>query len=499
MCGIIGILDPHGEAVKESLYEGLNMLQHRGQDSAGILSSDGVRVYLRKDNGLVRDVFHARHMTELRGSMGVAQVRYPTAGSDSRAEAQPFFVNAPFGIALAHNGNLTNAWDLRRSMFSGDFRHINTMSDSEVLLNVFAHELNGLLRKGQSSLAVGQVLEAVRRVYKRCRGGYAVVVMIVGFGILAFRDPFGIRPLVHGRNGDAHMFASESIAMDMVGYELERYVRPGEVIIVEKNGVVHKHTAVSNTRHTPCLFEFVYFSRPDSIVDATPVYRTRLRMGEKLGRKIQREWGGHKIDVVIPVPDTSRIAAVELAQVIGVKYREGLIKNRYIGRTFIMPGQVRQISVRRKLNPIDSEFRGRNVLLVDDSLVRGTTAREIVQMARDCGAARVYFASAAPPVRHPNVYGIDMPSTGELVAHDCSVEEVCEQIGADYLIYQDLPDLEKACAADNPDISGFDASCFNGHYVTGDVSNDYLAQVDAIRGKPENRDSRAQTLDLLEL
>ncbi len=498
MCGIIGIVDTKG-MVNESLYEGLTVLQHRGQDSAGLMTSEGGKVYLRKDNGLVRDVFQARHMVQLKGGMGIGHVRYPTAGSDSRAEAQPFFVNAPFGIALSHNGNLTNVDGLRREMFSEDFRQLNTMSDSEVLLNVFAHELNNQLHRGQPRLEAAQVFEAVRGVYRRCRGGYAVVAMIVNFGLVAFRDPFGIRPLVYGRGGGGHMFASESIAMDVLGYSLERQVNPGEAVVVQTGGTVRTESCAASGRHAPCLFEFVYFSRPDSILDSIPVYRTRMRMGEKLGEKIKREWAGREIDVVIPVPDTSRIAAVELAQVIGVKYREGLIKNRYIGRTFIMPGQAeRSLSVRRKLNAIESEFRGRNVLLVDDSVVRGTTSRQIIQMARDNGAKKVFFASAAPPVRHPNVYGIDMPAAAELVAHGRDAAQVCEFIGADHLVYQELADLEKSCAL-NGKIHEFEGSCFHGKYVTDDVSAGYLEKVERLRGEAGGRPARGSVLDLAEL
>jgi amidophosphoribosyltransferase len=481
MCGIIGILGR--QPVNQALYDGLLVLQHRGQDAAGLLTSDGSRVYLRKDNGLVRDVFQQHHMLGLLGNMGIAHVRYPTAGCDSPAEAQPFYVNSPFGLGLVHNGNLTNAEQLKDDLYRDDLRHINTGSDSEILLNVFAHELQEVARL---KLQPDHVFKAVSAVHRRARGAYAVVMLIAGFGILAFRDPNGIRPLVYGRRetdqGTEYMFASESVALDGLGFKLVRDVAPGEAIYVDVNGEIHARQCAGNPQLTPCLFEFVYMARPDSMIDEIYVHKTRLRMGERLAQKIKREWPNHDIDVVIPIPDTSRTAALQMSQQLNVAYREGFIKNRYIGRTFIMPGQAqREKSVRQKLNAIDVEFRGKNVLLVDDSIVRGTTSSQIIQMAREAGAKKVYFASAAPPVRYPNVYGIDMPSVTELVASGRTDAEICREIGADKLIYQDLQDLIEAAREGNPTIQRFDASCFDGVYVTGDVNSDYLKRVEEAR------------------
>ncbi len=481
MCGIIGVSSKG--PVNQAIYDGLLVLQHRGQDAAGILTSDGSRVYLRKDNGLVRDVFQQRHMASLKGNMGIGHVRYPTAGCDSPAEAQPFFVNSPFGLALAHNGNLTNADQLRDDLYREDLRHLNTGSDSEVLLNVFAHELQAVAKL---RLLPEHVFRAVSAVHRRVRGAYAVTALIAGHGILAFRDPHGIRPLIYGKRetglGAEYMFASESVALDAAGFELVRDVAPGEVIFVDMNGVVHARQCAEHTLHAPCIFEYVYFARPDSMMDNIYVHKTRMRMGEKLAHKIQRTWPDHDIDVVIPIPDTSRSAALQMACELGLRYREGFIKNRYIGRTFIMPGQAqRKKSVRQKLNAIDVEFRGKNVLLVDDSIVRGTTSAQIIQMAREAGAKKVYFASAAPPVRHPNVYGIDMPAASELVAAGRTEEEVRQTVGADKLIYQELPDLIEAAREGNPKITRFDASCFDGVYVTGDVNRDYLDRIERAR------------------
>ncbi|MHB8255810.1 MAG: amidophosphoribosyltransferase [Acidiferrobacterales bacterium] len=481
MCGIIGILAKG--PVNQSIYDGLMVLQHRGQDAAGILTSDGQRVHLRKDNGLVRDVFQAHHMRELKGNLGLGHVRYPTAGRDSAAEAQPFYVNSPFGLALAHNGNLTNAAQLKDELFREDLRHINTSSDSEILLNVFAHELEA---QANLQLTPDHIFRAVAAVHRRCRGSYAVTLLIVGYGILAFRDPFGIRPLVYGKRetdeGPEHLIASESVALNVLGYDLVRDIEPGEALFVDLNGEVHAQQCAENPRHVPCIFEHVYMARPDSIMDGISVYRTRLRMGEKLARKILREWPNHDIDVVIPIPDTSRTAALQMAYAMDLKYREGFIKNRYIGRTFIMPGQAqRRKSVRQKLNAIDLEFRGKNVLLVDDSIVRGTTSKQIIQMAREAGASKVYFASAAPPVRYPNVYGIDMPSVHELVANGRNESQIAAVIGADRLIFQDLDDLIAAAHEGNPRITQFDTSCFSGEYITGDVSQDYLDRLERTR------------------
>ncbi|WP_045224838.1 amidophosphoribosyltransferase [Methyloterricola oryzae] len=474
MCGIAGIVS--SEEVNQELYEALTVLQHRGQDAAGIVTCEGDRFHMRKDSGLVRDVFHTRHMRSLNGKMGIGHVRYPTAGCTTSAEAQPFYVNSPYGITLAHNGNLTNTQTLKREVFVQDQRHINTDSDSEVLLNVFAHELQEL---GKLKINADDVFQAVSGVHRRCRGAYGVVAMVTGFGIIGFRDPYGIRPLVYGErrteHGTDYMIASESVALDVLGFKLIRDLKPGEAIVIEKNGKPHLRQCAEKTLHSPCIFEFVYFARPDSIIDDISVYKARMRMGTKLAAKIMRERPNHDIDVVIPIPDTSRTAALQLANRLGVKYREGFIKNRYIGRTFIMPGQqLRKKSVRQKLNAIDLEFRGKTVLLVDDSIVRGTTSMQIIQMARDAGARKVYFASASPPVRFPNVYGIDMPAAEELIAHGRSDAEVQQELGADWLIYQDLPDLIAAVQKGNPAIRRFDTSCFNNEYVTGDINQDYL-------------------------
>ena len=481
MCGIIGILTK-GPA-NQAIYDGLTVLQHRGQDAAGILTSDGRRVYLRKDNGLVRDVFQQHHMLALKGQMGIGHVRYPTAGCDSPAEAQPFYVNSPFGLALAHNGNLTNAEQLKDEIFREDLRHINTDSDSEILLNVFAHELQAVAKL---RLTPEHVFRAVAAVHRRCRGAYAVTMLIAGFGIFAFRDPFGIRPLVYGRRetdqGPEHMFASESVALDVLGFKLVGDVAPGEAVVIDMDGAVHRRQCADHPQYSPCIFEFVYMARPDSMMDGIYVHKTRLRMGERLANKIKRVWPNIDIDVVIPIPDTSRTAALQMAYELDLPYREGFIKNRYIGRTFIMPGQAeRKKSVRQKLNAIDVEFRRKNVLLVDDSIVRGTTSKQIIQMARDAGARKVYFASAAPPVRFPNVYGIDMPSRDELIGNGRTEDEIAAAIGADKLIYQDLEDLIEAAREGNPKIQRFDCSCFNGEYITGDVSRDYLDRIERQR------------------
>jgi amidophosphoribosyltransferase len=481
MCGLVGIVGQ--QPVNQALYDALTVLQHRGQDAAGIMTDDSGRLRVRKGNGLVRDVFLERHMLKLGGNVGLGHVRYPTAGSATVSEAQPFYVNSPYGICLAHNGNLVNAEELKRLVTQQDHRHLNTDSDSETLLNVFAHELS---KPGGNGLKPDQILDAVEALYKRCSGGYAVVTMIIGYGIVAFRDPHGIRPLVLGvretANGVERMVASESVALDAVGFELERDVRPGEAVFIDKRGFLHSRQTSARRSYTPCIFEFVYFARPDSIIDNLSVYKARMRMGEKLADKILRVRPDHDIDVVIPIPDTSRTAALQVATRLGVKYREGFIKNRYIGRTFIMPEQsARRASVRRKLNAIGLEFNRKNVLLVDDSIVRGTTSQQIIDMAREAGARKVYFASAAPPVRYPNVYGIDMPAAGELVAAGRTVEQVQRKIGADWLVYQDLEDLEQAVRHEKADIDGFDTSCFSGEYVTGDVSRAYLDALEIIR------------------
>ncbi|MGH8581495.1 MAG: amidophosphoribosyltransferase [Gammaproteobacteria bacterium] len=481
MCGLIGIVAK--SRVNQALYDGLTVLQHRGQDAAGIVTCEDGRLYLRKSRGLVRDVFQMHHMLELIGTMGIGHVRYPTAGCSSSAEAQPFYVNSPYGITLAHNGNLTNAEQLKSELFRDDLRHVNTDSDSEVLLNVFAHELQ---RLGKLRVGAEEVFHAVRRVHERCRGAYAAVAMITGVGIVGFRDPHGIRPIVFGARdtpqGKDYVIASESVAIDVLGYKLTRDVAPGEAVFIGSDGVLETRQCAAHPQPAPCIFEYVYLARPDSIIDGISVHKARMRLGEALAQKIRREWPDHDIDVVIPVPDTSRSAAQQLAHALGLKLREGLIKNRYIPRTFLMPGQaLRKQSVRQKLNAIDLEFRDRNVLLVDDSIVRGTTCKQIIQMAREAGARKVYFASAAPPVRYPNVYGIDMPSAEELIAHGRSETEVAALIGADRLIYQDVADLIRAAQRGNQDIDRFDASCFTGEYVTGDVNELYLERLAAQR------------------
>lgn len=481
MCGIIGIVG-HSE-VNQALYDGLTVLQHRGQDAAGIMTCDQEgKFFLRKDNGLVKDVFHTRHMIRLKGQMGIGHIRYPTAGCSSSAESQPFYVNSPFGIALAHNGNLTNTKILKEELFQTDRRHLNTDSDSEVLLNVLAHELQ---TSGKLKPQPEDIFNAVREVHRRCRGAYAAVSMISGVGVLAFRDPYGIRPVVIGKRetakGTEYMVASESVAVDILDFELVRDVEPGECVFIDNNGNFHSQQCAQNPVKNPCIFEYVYFARPDSMMDGISVHKSRMRMGTKLAEKIKRERPDHDIDVVIPIPDTSRSAALQLSYDLGVVYREGFIKNRYIGRTFIMPGQtMRKKSVRQKLNAIDLEFQGKNVLLVDDSIVRGTTSQQIVQMARDAGANKVYLASAAPPVRFPNVYGIDMPSVTEFVAHDRNVEQIAEELGVDWLVYQDLPDLVSAIKKKS-NVERFDTSCFDGDYITGDIDENYLYYIDAMR------------------
>ena len=481
MCGLVGVVAKSDVGI--CIYDTLTVLQHRGQDAAGIATSDHGKLNLRKDNGLVKDVFRTRHMRRLTGQMGIGHVRYPTAGSSSPALAQPFYVNSPYGLCLAHNGNLTNSEELGRDLFREDLRHINTDSDSEILLNVFAHELQQM---GKIQPTAEDIFHAVEGVNRRCRGGYVALVMITGHGVVGFRDKHGIRPLVYGerkRNGiTEYMLASESVALDSQGFTLVRDVAPGEAVYIDVNGQLHTRHCSEPAKHTPCIFEHVYFARPDSLMDSVSVYKARLRMGERLAEKVLRLRPDHDIDVVIPIPDTSRTSALELANCLGVKYREGFVKNRYIGRTFIMPGQSqRRKSVRQKLNAIELEFRDKNVLLVDDSIVRGTTCRQIIQMARDVGARNVYFASAAPPVRYPNVYGIDMPSASELIAHGRSEEEVEELIGADWLVFQDLEDLIAASAEGNSQIEQFECSVFDGRYVTGDVDEDYLNRLENMR------------------
>ncbi|MGD8483438.1 MAG: amidophosphoribosyltransferase [Thioalkalispiraceae bacterium] len=489
MCGIIGIVAK--SPVNQMLYDGLTVLQHRGQDAAGIVTSENHRLFLRKANGMVRDVFHTRHMLRLKGNMGIGHVRYPTAGCFSSAEAQPFYVNSPFGITLAHNGNLTNAEDLKRELFIQDRRHINTDSDSEVLLNIFAHELDN---SAKLKITPSDIFNAVKGVHQRCRGAYAAVAMINGDGMVAFRDPHGIRPVAFGRRqteqGMEYIVASESVAIDALGFELVRDIAPGEAVYIDAAGALHTAQCAEHAELTPCIFEHVYFARPDSIIDGVSVYKARLRMGKYLAEKIQREFPDHDIDVVLPIPDTSRTSALELSYALNVKYSEGFIKNRYIGRTFIMPGQKqRKKSVRQKLNAIELEFKGKNVLLVDDSIVRGTTSKQIIQMAREAGANKVYFASAAPPVRYPNVYGIDMPAAEELIGHGRDEKQIAEAIGADRLFYQDLDDLIEAVRKKVPGITRFDTSVFNGEYVTGDINESYLARIEALRNDEARKSS----------
>lgn len=499
MCGIIGIVAQR--AVNQMLYDGLTVLQHRGQDAAGIVTCDNGRLYLRKNNGLVRDVFRTSHMLRLTGSMGIGHVRYPTAGCSTSAEAQPFYVNSPFGISLAHNGNLTNDSELKVDLFRADRRHINTDSDSEILLNVFAHELQ---QQGKLSVEAEDIFNAVKSVHERCKGAYACVAMITGFGIVGFRDPHGIRPIVIGKRetdtGPEYIMASESVAVQSLGFDLLRDIEPGEAVFVDVEGNLHTQQCASEPVLSPCIFEHVYFARPDSIIDNISVYKARMRMGENLAKKILKVFPEHDIDVVVPIPDTSRTSALPLANKLGVVYREGFVKNRYIGRTFIMPGQKqRKKSVRQKLNAIDLEFKGKNVLLVDDSIVRGTTSKQIIQMAREAGAKKVYFASAAPPVRFPNVYGIDMPSKTELVGHDRDEQQIAEEIGADWLVYQDLGDLIAAAKYGNPRVTQFDTSVFNGEYVTGDITPEYLNGVQERRNDASMEKKRETDNTIIEL
>jgi amidophosphoribosyltransferase len=499
MCGIVGVVS-HGP-VNQLIYDALLLLQHRGQDAAGIATNHGNTFSMHKANGLVRDVFRTRNMRSLPGNAGIGQVRYPTAGSASAEEAQPFYVNAPFGIILAHNGNLTNWEQLKIEMFQNDRRHINTDSDSEVLLNVLAHEIQQAT--SGYSLDPAALFKAVTVLHKRVRGSYAVVAQIAGYGLLAFRDPYGIRPLCIGfndtENGQEYIVASESVALEGLGFRFLRDVMPGEAIFIDLEGNLYNQQCADNPQLSPCAFEFVYLARPDSVIDGASVYQTRLKMGEYLADKIKRQLPSGEIDVVMPIPDSSRPAAMELALKLNLQYREGFIKNRYIGRTFIMPGQgMRRKSVRQKLNAIGSEFKGKNVLLVDDSIVRGTTSREIVQMAREAGAKSVTFASAAPPVKFPNVYGIDMPTRNELIAFGRTEEEVCREITADALVYQDIEALKRSISDANPLLKSFEASCFDGVYVTGDVSRDYLDRIETARNnpKPENEDAVRSQLNL---
>jgi amidophosphoribosyltransferase len=480
MCGIVGIVGK--TMVNQSIYDALTVLQHRGQDAAGIVTIESNRFRLRKANGLVKDVFEAKHMQRLQGNVGIGHVRYPTAGSSSASEAQPFYVNSPFGITLAHNGNLTNAHEVREKLFEKDRRHVNTTSDSEVLLNVLAHEIDTV----KGNVTAEDVFRAVANVHRAIRGAYAVAAMIIGHGMIAFRDPHGIRPLCLGKReteqGTEYMVASESVALDAVGFDFMRDVAPGEAVYATFDGQLYTHQCADNPTSNPCIFEYVYFARPDSFIDKISVYSARVEMGKKLGEKILNDWSDLDIDVVIPIPETSCDIALEIAQKINLPYRQGFVKNRYVGRTFIMPGQqMRRKSVRRKLNAIRSEFKGKNVLLVDDSIVRGTTSEQIIEMAREAGAKKVYMVSAAPEIRFPNVYGIDMPSANELIAHGRDSEEIAAMIGADALIYQSLEDLVTAVGLGNQSITQFETSVFNGEYVTGDIDQNYLDFLESLR------------------
>jgi amidophosphoribosyltransferase len=483
MCAIAGIVS--NSPVNQELYDALTIMQHRGQDAAGIMTSDDdSTLHLRKQNGMVRDVFRRSDMLSLTGNLGIAHCRYPTAGCDSSEEAQPMFVNSPYGISIAHNGNIINADELRKELFENDHRHINTSSDSEILLNVLAH---GLQINDKVKISPDDVFEAVNMLHKRAKGGYAVVSMIAGFGVLAFRDPFGIRPLIFGsRLSDdgkkEYMIASESVALESLGFDVERDIEPGEAIFIDKQGEFYSKQCAENPVLSPCAFEFVYLARPDSVIDGVSVYEARLKMGEKLGQKIIKLWPEHDIDVVIPIPDSGRTSALQLASELEIEYQEGFVKNRYVGRTFIMPNQAeRKSSVRKKLNAMASEFKGKNVLLVDDSIVRGNTSRRIVEMARAAGAKKVYFASAAPPIRYPNVYGIDLPAMDELIAHDRNESQIADIIGADKVFYQDIDDLKNSITELNPTIQRVDASCFDGDYVTGGVDQAYFEKIKSQR------------------
>jgi amidophosphoribosyltransferase len=491
MCGIVGVVSQ--APVNQLIYDALLLLQHRGQDAAGIVTQQERKFFMHKAKGMVRDVFRTRNMRSLPGNCGLGQVRYPTAGNAfSEEEAQPFYVNAPFGIVLVHNGNLTNAHALKAELFGTDHRHINTESDSEVLLNVLAHQLGETTRG--LPLSPQDVFEAVRQVHRRVRGSYAVIALIAGHGVLAFRDPFGIRPLCLGKSEGTWMLASESVALEGTSHQFERNIAPGEAVFIDLQGSIHAQQCAEHPVLSPCIFEFVYLARPDSVLDNISVYQARLNLGETLAKRVISTVPPSEIDVVIPIPESSRPSAAQLAQLLGLPYREGFVKNRYVGRTFIMPGQsVRKKSVRQKLNVIASEFKGRNVLLVDDSIVRGTTSKEIVQMARDAGARKVYMASAAPPVRYPNVYGIDMPTPQELVAHNHTVEEIRQIIGCDALIYQDVEGMKKAIGSLNPAIKDFDASCFDGVYVTGDITLEDIVRLNSNRvGGEENQEDTSR-------
>jgi amidophosphoribosyltransferase len=481
MCGIVGISAENN--VVGDLYDSLLMLQHRGQDSAGMVVCDSEgKLNSRKSMGYVRDTFLQRHMNKLVGNYGIGHVRYPTAGGDGKEFAQPMYVNSPYGISLAHNGNLTNSESLANELFHAEMRHLNTDSDSEVLLNIFAHELG---KQREIYPEAKHIFKAVAKTHRRCDGAYAVIALITGFGLLAFRDNNGIRPLVigirKGKNRDEYMISSENAAFASLGFETLRDVEPGEAVFIDNKGILHTQQCAEDFQERPCVFEYVYFARPDSTIDQISVYKSRMRMGKRLANKITRINPDHDIDVVIPIPDSSTTAALQLADELKIPYREGFVKNRYIGRTFIMPHQEeRKKSVRRKLNILDLEFKDKNVLLVDDSIVRGTTSRKIIEMAKEAGANKVYFASAAPPVKYQNLYGIDMPATKELVASKKTDEEICAEIGADWLIYQDLNDLIASVQEGNPNIKEFECSVFTGQYITP-LNDGYLENLENTR------------------
>lgn len=485
MCGVVGIVGCN--TVNQSIYDALTVLQHRGQDAAGIVTIDNQnRFRLRKANGLVKDVFQEHHMQRLQGNLGIGHIRYPTAGSSSPSEAQPFYVNSPYGIALAHNGNLTNTDELRNKVFELAKRHVNTNSDSEVLLNIFANELD---KFPTFPLTADDIFSAIHNVHSIIKGAYACVAMIIGHGLVAFRDPYGIRPLVIGKRilenqQIEYMVASESVALDILDFELIRDVEPGEAIYITQDGQLYSKQCSDNSQYYPCIFEYVYFARSDSLINGVSVYQSRIEMGKKLGEKIAREWNDVDIDVVIPIPETSCDAALEIARILNKPYRQGFVKNRYVGRTFIMPGQsARRLSVRRKLNANRIEFEGKNVLLVDDSIVRGTTSKEILDMVRSVGAKKVYLASAAPEIRYPNVYGIDMPVASELIAYNRTVDGIAKAIGADKLIFQDLSDLIDSITEKNPNIHHLECSVFDGVYITGDIDDNYLSLLEQKRGE----------------
>ena len=507
MCGIMGVVGRKGVHVNQLIYDGLTVLQHRGQDAAGIMTDYDGQFRLRKSNGLVSDIFYTRHMQRLEGHTGLGHVRYPTAGSSSKSEAQPFYVNSPYGLSIAHNGNLTNAEELRKNLLDTHFRHMNTKSDSEILLNVLAVELsersNGISIGGDPHLDVEAVFGAIKALNEKVEGGYSCVSLISGYGLLAFRDPHGIRPLIFGKReveGESEwIVASESVAITALGFEVVRDVEPGEAVFISSSGHLFTRKCSEKMNHSPCIFEYVYFARPDSVIDGISVYNARLNQGKKLAERILEQWPDHDIDAVIPVPDSGRIAALQMANTLDVPYREGFVKNRYVGRTFIMPGQaLREKSVRRKLNAIEHEFSGKNILLVDDSIVRGTTSEQIIEMARDVGAKKVYFASAAPPVRHPNVYGIDMPAANEFIANGRSIEEINDRIGSDRLFYQTLDDLIESILMDTGLEMDFDSSCFDGRYVAGNITEAYLKKLHDKRNDTAKQedDDEDQTLDL---